>query len=84
MKLFPDDDRQGRILCHALTSDFLFYSTDVSRTSSPQSVYYYYYYYYIIRMFLSHICYVQSYSIEVFAFMTDMIKDMHVQLGQSL
>uniref|UniRef100_A0A7N6FAY9 WD repeat domain 19 n=1 Tax=Anabas testudineus TaxID=64144 RepID=A0A7N6FAY9_ANATE len=23
MKLFPDDDRQGRILCHALTTDFL-------------------------------------------------------------
>ncbi|XP_029010876.1 WD repeat-containing protein 19 [Betta splendens] len=28
MKLFPDDDRQGRILCHALTTDFLYYSTD--------------------------------------------------------
>uniref|UniRef100_A0A7N6AUS7 WD repeat domain 19 n=1 Tax=Anabas testudineus TaxID=64144 RepID=A0A7N6AUS7_ANATE len=35
MKLFPDDDRQGRILCHALTTDFLYYSTDVSSTSSP-------------------------------------------------
>uniref|UniRef100_A0A8D3DJB4 WD repeat domain 19 n=1 Tax=Scophthalmus maximus TaxID=52904 RepID=A0A8D3DJB4_SCOMX len=30
MKLFPDDDRQGRILCHALTADFLYYGTDVS------------------------------------------------------
>nr|XP_020479849.1 WD repeat-containing protein 19 isoform X2 [Monopterus albus] len=28
MKLFPDDDRKGRILCHALTADFLYYSTD--------------------------------------------------------
>ncbi|TMS23823.1 WD repeat-containing protein 19 [Larimichthys crocea] len=28
MKLFPDDDRQGRILCHALTADFLYYGTD--------------------------------------------------------
>ncbi|KAF0037436.1 hypothetical protein F2P81_010310 [Scophthalmus maximus] len=38
MKLFPDDDRQGRILCHALTADFLYYGTDVSlSTSSPQS-----------------------------------------------
>lgn len=30
MKLFPDDDRKGRILCHALTADFLYYGTDVS------------------------------------------------------
>lgn len=29
MKLFPDDDRKGRILCHALTNDFLYYGTDV-------------------------------------------------------
>ncbi|XP_061736502.1 WD repeat-containing protein 19 [Nerophis ophidion] len=29
MKLFPDDDRKGRILCHALTADFLFYGTDL-------------------------------------------------------
>ena len=29
MKLFPDDDRNGRILCHALTADFLYYGTDV-------------------------------------------------------
>lgn len=29
MKLFPDDDRKGRILCHALTTDFLYYGTDV-------------------------------------------------------
>lgn len=29
MKLFPDDDRNGRILCHALTNDFLYYGTDV-------------------------------------------------------
>lgn len=29
MKLFPDDDRKGRILCHALTADFLYYGTDV-------------------------------------------------------
>ncbi|KAL3996433.1 class B basic helix-loop-helix protein 2 [Sarotherodon galilaeus] len=28
MKLFPDDDRKGRILCHALTADFLYYGTD--------------------------------------------------------
>ncbi|KAG7241299.1 hypothetical protein INR49_025817 [Caranx melampygus] len=28
MKLFPDDDRKGRILCHALTPDFLYYGTD--------------------------------------------------------
>ncbi|KAK2918993.1 WD repeat-containing protein 19 [Channa argus] len=28
MKLFPDDDRKDRILCHALTTDFLYYSTD--------------------------------------------------------
>ncbi|XP_056265866.1 WD repeat-containing protein 19 isoform X2 [Pseudoliparis swirei] len=28
MKLFPDDERKGRILCHALTADFLFYGTD--------------------------------------------------------
>ncbi|XP_019956067.1 WD repeat-containing protein 19 isoform X1 [Paralichthys olivaceus] len=28
MKLFPDDDRNGRILCHALTADFLYYGTD--------------------------------------------------------
>lgn len=30
MKLFPDDVRKGRILCHALTADFLYYGTDVS------------------------------------------------------
>ncbi|XP_047221085.1 WD repeat-containing protein 19 [Girardinichthys multiradiatus] len=29
MKLFPDDDRKGRILCHALTPDFLYYGTDL-------------------------------------------------------
>lgn len=29
MKLFPDDDRNGRILCHALTNDFLYYGTDL-------------------------------------------------------
>lgn len=29
MKLFPDDDRKGRILCHAITADFLYYGTDV-------------------------------------------------------
>lgn len=29
MKLFPDDDRTGRILCHALTADLLYYGTDV-------------------------------------------------------
>ena len=34
MKLFPDDDRKGRILCHALTADFLYYGTDV-RLSPP-------------------------------------------------
>uniref|UniRef100_A0A8C3GBG4 WD repeat-containing protein 19 n=1 Tax=Cyclopterus lumpus TaxID=8103 RepID=A0A8C3GBG4_CYCLU len=28
MKLFPDDERKGRILCHALTADFLYYGTD--------------------------------------------------------
>uniref|UniRef100_A0A3P8TSU1 WD repeat domain 19 n=1 Tax=Amphiprion percula TaxID=161767 RepID=A0A3P8TSU1_AMPPE len=28
MKLFPDDDGKGRILCHALTADFLYYGTD--------------------------------------------------------
>ncbi|CAG5939375.1 unnamed protein product [Menidia menidia] len=28
MKLFPDDDRKDRILCHALTADFLYYGTD--------------------------------------------------------
>ncbi|KAF3852119.1 hypothetical protein F7725_005474 [Dissostichus mawsoni] len=28
MKLFPDDDRKGRILCHALTADLLYYGTD--------------------------------------------------------
>ncbi|CAJ1052137.1 WD repeat-containing protein 19 [Xyrichtys novacula] len=28
MKLFPDDDTKGRILCHALTADFLYYGTD--------------------------------------------------------
>ncbi|XP_004564353.3 WD repeat-containing protein 19 isoform X1 [Maylandia zebra] len=28
MKLFPDNDRKGRILCHALTADFLYYGTD--------------------------------------------------------
>ncbi|CAF94207.1 unnamed protein product, partial [Tetraodon nigroviridis] len=28
MKLFPDDVRKGRILCHALTADFLYYGTD--------------------------------------------------------
>ncbi|XP_068176892.1 WD repeat-containing protein 19 isoform X2 [Antennarius striatus] len=28
MKLFPDGDRQGRILCHALTADFLYYGSD--------------------------------------------------------
>ncbi|XP_034544746.1 WD repeat-containing protein 19 [Notolabrus celidotus] len=28
MKLFPDDDMKGRILCHALTADFLYYGTD--------------------------------------------------------
>lgn len=29
MKLFPDDDSNGRILCHALTNDFLYYGTDL-------------------------------------------------------
>uniref|UniRef100_A0A8C5ID53 Anaphase-promoting complex subunit 4 WD40 domain-containing protein n=1 Tax=Gouania willdenowi TaxID=441366 RepID=A0A8C5ID53_GOUWI len=29
MKLFPDDDRKGRILCHALTADFLYYGNVV-------------------------------------------------------
>ncbi|XP_076021576.1 WD repeat-containing protein 19 [Genypterus blacodes] len=28
MKLFPDEERKGRILCHALTADFLYYGTD--------------------------------------------------------
>ncbi|XP_068448207.1 WD repeat-containing protein 19 [Clinocottus analis] len=28
MKLFPEDERKGRILCHALTADFLYYGTD--------------------------------------------------------
>lgn len=28
MRLFPDNDSKGRILSHALTNDFLFYSTD--------------------------------------------------------
>uniref|UniRef100_A0A3Q1C2F2 WD repeat-containing protein 19 n=1 Tax=Amphiprion ocellaris TaxID=80972 RepID=A0A3Q1C2F2_AMPOC len=28
MKLFPNDDGKGRILCHALTADFLYYGTD--------------------------------------------------------
>ncbi|CAB1425479.1 unnamed protein product [Pleuronectes platessa] len=28
MKLFPDDDRNGQILCHALTADYLYYGTD--------------------------------------------------------
>ncbi|TWW59365.1 WD repeat-containing protein 19 [Takifugu flavidus] len=28
MKLFPGDTRKGRILCHALTADFLYYGTD--------------------------------------------------------
>ncbi|KAF7656695.1 hypothetical protein LDENG_00037970 [Lucifuga dentata] len=28
MKLFPDDEKKGRILCHALTADFLYYGTD--------------------------------------------------------
>lgn len=36
MKLFPDDDRKGRILCHALTADFLYYGTDV-RLGNSQS-----------------------------------------------
>ncbi|CAL1601444.1 unnamed protein product [Knipowitschia caucasica] len=27
MKLFPDDDQKGRILCHGLTNDFLYYGT---------------------------------------------------------
>ncbi|KAJ0055626.1 hypothetical protein NL108_006477 [Boleophthalmus pectinirostris] len=29
MKLFPDDDRKGRILCHTLTNDFLYYGTSL-------------------------------------------------------
>uniref|UniRef100_A0A3P9KAP6 WD repeat-containing protein 19 n=1 Tax=Oryzias latipes TaxID=8090 RepID=A0A3P9KAP6_ORYLA len=29
MKLFPDDVKKSRILCHALTSDFLYYGTDM-------------------------------------------------------
>ncbi|XP_014836361.1 PREDICTED: WD repeat-containing protein 19 [Poecilia mexicana] len=29
MKLFPDDDSKGRILCHALTAEFLYYGTDL-------------------------------------------------------
>uniref|UniRef100_A0A671THC5 WD repeat-containing protein 19 n=1 Tax=Sparus aurata TaxID=8175 RepID=A0A671THC5_SPAAU len=33
MKLFPDDDRKGRILCHALTADFLYYGTDSGNVS---------------------------------------------------
>ncbi|XP_053281437.1 WD repeat-containing protein 19-like [Pleuronectes platessa] len=28
MKSFPDDDRNGQILCHALTADYLYYGTD--------------------------------------------------------
>ncbi|XP_062264138.1 WD repeat-containing protein 19-like [Platichthys flesus] len=28
MKLFPYDDRNGRILCHALTADYMYYGTD--------------------------------------------------------
>uniref|UniRef100_A0A669EFV7 WD repeat domain 19 n=1 Tax=Oreochromis niloticus TaxID=8128 RepID=A0A669EFV7_ORENI len=28
MKLFPGDDRKGRILCHALTANILYYGTD--------------------------------------------------------
>lgn len=35
MKLFPDDDRKGRILCHAITADFLYYGTDV-RPGTPR------------------------------------------------
>lgn len=35
MKLFPDDDRKGRILCHAITADFLYYGTDVRPPPSP-------------------------------------------------
>ncbi|KAK7929442.1 hypothetical protein WMY93_005837 [Mugilogobius chulae] len=31
MKLFPDDDQKGRILCHALTSDFLYYGTSLGQ-----------------------------------------------------
>ncbi|XP_024914661.1 WD repeat-containing protein 19-like isoform X1 [Cynoglossus semilaevis] len=27
-KLFPEDERKGSILCHALTADFLYYGTD--------------------------------------------------------
>ncbi|XP_037530887.1 WD repeat-containing protein 19 [Nematolebias whitei] len=34
MKLFPDDDRKERIVCHALTSDFLYYGTDVGSVVS--------------------------------------------------
>uniref|UniRef100_A0A7N8WU58 WD repeat-containing protein 19 n=1 Tax=Mastacembelus armatus TaxID=205130 RepID=A0A7N8WU58_9TELE len=42
MKLFPDDDRKGRILCHALTADFLYYGTDVRiNTSAPLSIHAY-------------------------------------------
>ncbi|XP_056135515.1 WD repeat-containing protein 19 [Lampris incognitus] len=29
MKLFPDEDRKERILCHALTADFLYYGADL-------------------------------------------------------
>lgn len=29
-RLFPADDDKYRILCHALTGDFLIYGTDVS------------------------------------------------------
>ncbi|XP_037327609.2 WD repeat-containing protein 19 isoform X1 [Pungitius pungitius] len=28
MKLFPEDEGKGRIICHALTADFLYYGTD--------------------------------------------------------
>uniref|UniRef100_A0A3Q3ED04 WD repeat-containing protein 19 n=1 Tax=Kryptolebias marmoratus TaxID=37003 RepID=A0A3Q3ED04_KRYMA len=34
MKLFPDDDKKERILCHALTSDLLYYGTDVGSVVS--------------------------------------------------
>lgn len=36
-RLFPADDDKYRILCHALTSDFLIYGTDVSITYFKRS-----------------------------------------------
>ena len=34
-KLFPDKDTDGKIMCHALTTDFLIYGTSVSSMTLP-------------------------------------------------